>query len=62
MAAEQPTSIRLTPDLKGKLRYMAEKESRTLSVQIVHILKTATEFIRVPRKRKRGNEKQEHPT
>lgn len=50
--AELPTSIRLSGDLKARLRAMADKESRTLSVQIVHILKTATEFIRVPRPRK----------
>lgn len=54
MKAELPTSIRISRDLKARLRAMAERESRTLSVQIVHILKTATEFIRVPRKKKKA--------
>lgn len=57
--AELPTSIRLSRDLKARLRAMAERESRSVSVQIVHILKTATEFIRVPRLRRASAPKQE---
>lgn len=56
--AELPTSIRLSRDLKAKLRHMAEKENRSVSVQIVHILKVATEFVRVPRLRRASPKKE----
>lgn len=58
-SAEQPTSIRLSRDLKARLRAMADKESRTLSTQITHILRTATEFVRVPRLRRASPLKEE---
>lgn len=57
--AELPTSIRLSRDLKARLRAMAERESRTLSVQIVHILKTATAFVRPARLRRVNPAKEE---
>ena len=58
--AELPTSIRLPADLKERLRQLAERESRTLSVQIVHILKVVTGLTghvgrkRAPRKKRDG--------
>lgn len=55
--AEHPTSIRLPADLKKKLRYQAEQDSRTLAVHIVHILKMATAMVHIP---KRWREDGEH--
>ena len=38
MPPEQPTSIRLSRDLRRDLRQAADAEKRTLSAQIVYIL------------------------
>lgn len=48
--AGHPTSIRLDRDLRKRLRYQAVSEGRTMAQHIVHILRTATAFVKVPKR------------